>query len=443
MIPKDRAAEFARRITQPLAEQFAARFEILAVKSDPVSDYQAVVFKDVSTGHLYLANRGTESKWLDTLHADLDLALGSGVAAKQAAAMANWWLDISSAAGSTVQQVSADGPNLAPFMPAATKIASGEIAAEVSAAIAAGKLHVVGHSLGGHLTTVFTSLFPNQVAHASTFNGAGVFSVGAIAGVVAGVVFGHPINQLAQALGLTVQLPDAAKMDNFYAMNGMNLTTNDATFTQLGQRIEVFNEETAAPTFDNHFLYKQTDSLALAVVMQKLDTSFTLGKFNALAQTASNSSGASLEKLLDALRRQLQGNDVASTPVGDSGGDWEKSIMPQSRIDLQQNLRLVSDSPAFQSLAGQLLIRPASADLKAAARNDFSAVVALQDLSPVWMSAKNAAADAQLARHWNSTRHTDSAGWIRTGCKHGSTRRRALCPAVSKKKSSVETLLFS
>ena len=47
-----RQTQFARRITQPLAEKFAARFEILATKSDPVSDYQAVV---ASAGAAWLA----------------------------------------------------------------------------------------------------------------------------------------------------------------------------------------------------------------------------------------------------------------------------------------------------------------------------------------------------------------------------------------------------
>ena len=93
MSQKGRADEFARRITQPLAEKFAARFEILTTHSDAASDYQAVVFKDVTTGDLYLANRGTEST-TDIVNADLDLALGSGVASKQAAAMVNWWLEI-------------------------------------------------------------------------------------------------------------------------------------------------------------------------------------------------------------------------------------------------------------------------------------------------------------------------------------------------------------
>lgn len=49
----------ARRITDPLAQEIAARFEVLAVKSDPASEYQGAVFRDKTNGQLYVANRGT------------------------------------------------------------------------------------------------------------------------------------------------------------------------------------------------------------------------------------------------------------------------------------------------------------------------------------------------------------------------------------------------
>jgi len=81
------------------------------------------------------------------------------------------------------------------------------------------------------------------------------------------------------------------------------------------------------------------------------------------------------------------------------------------REALYQAIFSISDSATFQSLAGQLLIRPASADLKAAARNDFSAVVALQDLSPFWATGKDTTADGKLAALWQTTRASDYAGW--------------------------------
>ncbi|MDP3420897.1 MAG: hypothetical protein Q8S10_08235, partial [Thiobacillus sp.] len=56
-------------------------------------------------------------------------------------------------------------------------------------------------------------------------------------------------------------------------------------------------------------------------------------------------------------------------------------------------------------------MRASSSDLHAAARDDFSALVALQDLSPIWISGKTAAADATLATLWQSTRAADYAAW--------------------------------
>lgn len=47
----------ARRLTAPLAQEIATRFEVLAVKSDPASDYQGAVFRDKTTGELYIAHQ--------------------------------------------------------------------------------------------------------------------------------------------------------------------------------------------------------------------------------------------------------------------------------------------------------------------------------------------------------------------------------------------------
>jgi hypothetical protein len=70
--------ETAQRITLPLAEEVASRFEVLAVRSDPASNYQGVVFRDRTTGELYLANRGTDPTFGDIVEADDDFAAVSG-----------------------------------------------------------------------------------------------------------------------------------------------------------------------------------------------------------------------------------------------------------------------------------------------------------------------------------------------------------------------------
>ncbi|WP_165349712.1 calcium-binding protein [Methylibium sp. Pch-M] len=392
------SAEAAKRITVPLAQEVAARFEILAVKSDPASDYQGVVFRDKITKELYVANRGTESL-IDILDADLDLALGSGVAAKQAASMVNWWAQISHSGTTPVTQVGVAGPI---FVTASSVQPTGEVAQAL--AEAGGKVRVVGHSLGGHLTTVFSSLFAPQVSHSSTFNGAGLFSTGSKIGVAGWTnalrnwLFGtdSSLSRLGQLLGVTPQLAAAgAKQDNFFATNGLSLTTNDVTFTQLGVRIGLANEQSTNP-LNNHFLYKQTDLLALGVALEKLMPGLSIAQLNSLAEASSNAQVSSLENLLDGLRRQLQGLAVSSTPAIDDGGDWAQSVMPTQRVAFQTNLKALTDTSAFQSIAGKVRIDPSSADLRAKARNDFSAMASLLTLSPLVLTATDTANQSLL-----------------------------------------------
>ena len=55
------SAEDEKRITAPLAQEIAVRFEVLAVKSESASDYHGVVFGggDVIAGGVELAARWT------------------------------------------------------------------------------------------------------------------------------------------------------------------------------------------------------------------------------------------------------------------------------------------------------------------------------------------------------------------------------------------------
>jgi hypothetical protein len=403
------SAEAEKRITASLAQEVAARVEVFAVKSESASDYQGVVFRDKITKELYVANRGTESL-IDILDADLDLALGSGVAAKQAASMVDWWEQISHSGTTPVTQIGVAGPV---FVSANSVQPTDEMAQAL--AEAGGKVRVVGHSLGGHLITVFASLFAPQVSHSSTFNGAGLFSTGSKIGVagwtnaLSNWLFGteSSLSRLGQLLGVTPQLAAAgAKQDNFFAINGLSLTTNDVTFTQLGVRIGLANEESANP-LNNHFLYKQTDLLALGVALEKLMPGLSIAQLNYLAEASSNVQVASLERLLDGLRRILQGSTVSSTPTIDDGGDWAQSVMPVQRVAFQANLKALIDSSAFQSIAGKVRIDPSSADLRAKARNDFSAMASLLTLSPFVLIATDAAnqsvLDTVLQDVWGQT----------------------------------------
>ena len=353
------------RITEPLAEFISDRFEVLAVESDPSSDYQGVVFRDKTANELYLANRGTESNSItDIFGADFDLAVLSGVAKDQTAAMVNWWLRISQKDTQVAQIESSYLNNFNGLPPVA---ATGEIADALAAA--GGKITVVGHSLGGHLTSVFASLFSGQVKHSSTFNGAGLFSDLAdwsptLYTWAIDYLNGEPLACAAELIGTQVVLPGEAQQNNFYAYNGLNMTTNEWSSQQLGERIALFNEESTALGTDlpNHYLYKLTDSLALMSALAKLDTQLQLDTLNQLFESSSATMLDSNEKLLDAIRRLILGAGVAITPPSDDGGDWEDKKIPDERIQYHQNLRDLQDAQLFKDLLGKVTIKALSGE---------------------------------------------------------------------------------
>ncbi len=363
------------RISGPLAQIIGDRFEVLDVRDVQSSGYQGVVFRDKITNVLYIANRGTEPG-IDFI-ADGNLAVVSGVATAQAASMVNWWLQISNPAGTQVPLITANGMNQ--FSASSTVEATGKISAAL--AQSGGQVRVVGHSLGGHLTTIFASLFSDQVSHSSTFNGAGLFSVGTELNIPAYLINflkGEPLQNLAALIGATVNLPES-KQDNFYAYNGLNLTTNSLTFTQVGERIGLFNENSTNP-INNHFMYKLTDSLALMTAIQRLDPTLSISTLNALFEASSNTANASNENLLDSLRRLFWGSDIEKTPIFDSDN-------ASARTDYHQNLQDLQNDPDFTSLAGRVTIQLSSGSFDSIARSDFSAFLSLYNLSPVYLKA--------------------------------------------------------
>jgi hypothetical protein len=433
------------RVPKPLANEIGDRFEVLAVKDDPASEYQGVVFRDRTDGTLYVAHRGTAGG-KDILVADLDIAAASGAARAQAAAMVNWWNDIALPAGATYTKVKTG--NSTAFDPLifsgnGTAQASGQIASAVAQAAATGKLRVVGHSLGGHLTTVLASVFSNQVSHSSTFNGAGLYSVGVGIGLtlpenLAIQLYGDPLQQLAQALGRPLSIPGAARQDNFYAANGLSVTTSDVLFRlQAGIRIPVYNEytpELSLNPFANHFLYKLTDALALYRIVEKLQPEQSLATLKSLTERSANTQQGSLEGLLDGLRRTMLGPTVTATAIGDEGGDWKKRIMPAYRTEyhghlgtLQQAVFGSGTSTAAASvgaLANKVRIEaltPSAAALIGfggqtsdwGGEPEFGAAVALQTLSPFVLTAKAGVEGAQdaLTAVWQQAWGSTYAAW--------------------------------
>jgi trimeric autotransporter adhesin len=374
------------RMTPTLARLIADNFTVVTAinTGDEVingAGFDGVIWRGnagtLYAGKLFVSMRGTEG--VADFVTDANLAL-RGDAAQQTADMVNWWLRETTPVGQTAPQF-VWRLLTSSFENTARAPGTGRI----SAADLAGGVYVNGHSLGGFLAATFTRVFGTQanVLQTSTFNSAGF------------AFDSEPVLAALQAkvgpeLGRSsFPGPHDTSQLNYFATHGLNLTTNTWWFNQVGQRIELFNEE--SPTqISNHFMYKLTDALAFADAMSRLDPTLTLARANALFEAGSNSVPASLEGVLDGLYRVLREPNAANLPIGDVGG------FAFSRYRFHDELNQLQQSAAFQSLTGRVRIDLASKDAGAKARSDFSAMVSLLALSPMVLTGTNSANSALL-----------------------------------------------
>ncbi|WP_418647607.1 hypothetical protein ACNQFN_22345 [Thauera butanivorans] len=320
-----------QRMTPTQAQFIADHFSVVSTINTPDdfgegSGFDAVVWRgNDGTDYaekIYVSMRGTEG--INDFLADIDLAVNTAASA-QYEDMINWWLRISTPVGQMAPQVSRVGIGAA-FVAAPPVAGTGEVAGVT-------QVQVNGHSLGGHLASAFARIFGNTLVidGVSTFNSAGFIANSE-------AVFGS----LAQALGTGPTQYRSAAQTNYFARNGINVTTNSFYFNQIGQRQDIFNEQSGPlATHENHSMYKLTDTLALGNALSQIAPELSLETFNEILEAASATPAASLESLLDALRRLTTGDSPSPTPVGDA------SDSAASRVAYHQNLLFWVDSTAF------------------------------------------------------------------------------------------------
>ena len=283
-----------------------------------LTGFSASLFEsNANPGEFTLALRGTEPTDPRDLLSDTDLAL-TGLARDQIISMYRYYKQLITPAGQAVNYSSAELLTLAGIKdftdtPLATSVSYLVLLAETSFDTGLGKLsptakiNVVGHSLVGSLAMAFVNLFPNAVAHAYTFNGAGLGGAGIelidrITGVQSSVASNLVTNLIAD--------PN----NDFTAGVG----------TVLGETKRSFIEKQSL-AFSDHSMGLLTDSLALQSLLARIDPSLTLDKLNILLKSASADPANTLELTLDALRTLFQKNyqygqleyDAVPTMVGD------------------------------------------------------------------------------------------------------------------------------
>lgn len=357
--------QLVEELTRPLGKLLSGQFRVVMQFTDPASGFSVTAFAD-SNGTQYISFRGPEfDSPLDWI-TNFDAYFASGLGRRQVIAMVNWYLRASTPASMQAVQM-LETPvvdQLTGEVLATTVIVQGE-----GTLPAAGSYVVNGHSLGGHLTTVFSRLFNSRVASSHTFNGLGV-----------GQVFPESlIGEIETTLGLGVTSWTAvdAKQKNFYAQHGISVATTDWWLQQRGERIALFNEVGVLP--QNHSMYKLTDVLALYDVLGTLDGGLSIADATAILNAASASAPASLESVLDALRRLYQVTDQTPVQIGDAGGNIA------SRADFYTKLaglRTTIGSSPSTTVASLVGMNTAELVTRAQAANGLAYRYALKEVNP-------------------------------------------------------------
>ncbi|MGB8763708.1 MAG: calcium-binding protein [Burkholderiales bacterium] len=390
------------RMTLPQATYIANNFTMVThTDADDIlgSGFDATVWQgNVGTpyaGKTYVSMTGTEG--LQDFLTDADLAT-SGAASHQFVSMVNWWLKITAPANYSVMQIGLVEiyDNSVPPKVIGYEYQNATPVQGTGTLPGVTNVEVNGHSLGGFLASAFARLFGGGggvggkvgIGHVTTFNSAG-FTGGSE------FVF----KEIEQLIGVGLgRLPNATEQTNYFANNGLNFTTNSFYFNQVGQRVSLYNEESAS-VINNHYMYKLTDALALGDFLATLDPTLDTTKLYRIYEASSNfnlnavafgTSDSALEKALDGLSKTLRAFDP-HTPVGDI------DLSAPSRAAFHDNLKVLKDSVSV-SLAGKFTIEVSgNADtMSQEARTDFGTFLALNYLTPFVLKTTDVATTASL-----------------------------------------------
>ncbi|MEI2677288.1 MAG: hypothetical protein V9G29_05175 [Burkholderiaceae bacterium] len=232
---------------------------------------------------------------------------------------------------------------------------------------------VTGHSLGGFLAQAFTADHSSVVSAAYTYNAPGFAGVNALLGF---------LNVLDTSA--------ASKITNVHAADGLSFTAGLGTL--LGASVPVRIEQDTVNPLSNHSVVRLGDSLAVQAMLAALDPVAAIGTTNTLVQAGSNRMDNTLESALDAVRLLVMGPSIAATGTGD-------------RNALYLNLKTLTDSAAFNAIAGKASIAASSVNLATTARTDFASLLSLLTLSPVVLKAtagNEATVESALPSTWNT-----------------------------------------
>jgi hypothetical protein len=181
-------------MTSSQAEYFANNFRVIGQQETTTSGFSATLFERLNesgkgTGEFFLSMRGSDglSNIIDWTDANLDNVVGA-ISRNQTIDMLNFYLELTGSTSEDVAQfelkrIESQETPTEPYIfsrPVGMAVSSFLVLREkpplaqgLDVLSATSDLTLTGHSLGGHLASEFTLLFPNVVTETTTFNSAG------------------------------------------------------------------------------------------------------------------------------------------------------------------------------------------------------------------------------------------------------------------------------
>jgi len=325
--PVVRALEKAGFST-PQAEYFASTYTVVDQYSD-FSGLSATVFKNIKTGEVNLAIRGTQGV-MDYLVDIVDVVLlGTN---------SSFQLQYAGLKSKVSEW-----------------IGNGTLASSFT---------VSGHSLGGFLATGIAGDFSGNVSHAYLYNAPGV---GGLFGV------GNALSAIGDAIGLSTPI-DPTKFSNLKAEAGISpiagLGSPVSPVIPIVIEDQTASDVTGAPAALNHSQVVLADALAVYNLYDQLAPNLGIAGISTLISAESNKHSTSLENSLDSLRELLTGVTLDAntrTPVGDRNTFYSNLYTLQNEANFNTLLGMITLEPLTNKTGADLMSLASGTDANAQA----------------------------------------------------------------------------
>ena len=362
-------------MTQAQAELIASTYKVIAQDEQEGSGFSATLFQNIETGEYHLAMRGSQEPWVEPVDWRANILQNGqyGMSFDQVADMLNFYLrlthtgDVPQFKFSAVPELEEgqEGVRVDEFV--YLVLVNNGIAQGYNSDITPQTpLSTSGHSLGGHLASIFTLLLPTVITNTTTFDSAGIVGemVNEFLDVMASVVTDNGVMSLVPTYSNVNNVDDiSAPLD---PVSGIPFSDHLS-----GNLVDVFIEN-GSIGLANHEMDKLVDSLAVINFMHSLDNNVTIDIANQLLNGSSNEMNTSLERVMNNFSRLFGQAEIAIT---DSNHDAIYSVIKNITDTLGEgvyNLSLVDSSTLNQAISG-----------------DKASIYALLNLQPFVLSGGN------------------------------------------------------